>query len=144
MLKEPRVDWTIFPDVEMASVFLQETRNKESLEMSQLSNLIQSLIRNNKGIGFLEIAKVLVAGFGNADIANITNFREQLSALVNIKSSITTYLPKDAEFIYQFKDSIILYCHFIIMTLGHSFIHFSIFQTTCIINLENGQLNFIK
>jgi hypothetical protein len=112
ILIEPRVDWTIFPDIEIASIFLQEIKGKESVKMSELSNLIQTLIRNNKGIGFLEIANLLIAQIGNVNGTNILKLREQLNEILNVTSKITTYLPNDAEFINQFKESGILSFHY--------------------------------
>ena len=112
VLIEPRVDWNVFPDVEIASVFLQETKNRESIKMSELSNLIQALIRNNKGTDFLEITNILLSQISNANDTNISKFREQLSALLNITSSITTYLPKDVDFIKRFESCGVFSFHY--------------------------------
>jgi Glycoside hydrolase family 5 C-terminal domain len=80
--------------------------------MSELSNLIQALIRNNKGTAFLEITNLLLSQISNANDTNISKFREQLSALLNITSSITTYLPKDVEFIKQFESCGVFSFHY--------------------------------
>ena len=109
---EPRVDWNILPELDIASVFLDEIKNKKHVNMLQFIDQMQSLIKNNKDIDVIEITDLLSKQIGNNKSTSISEFGEQLNSILNLSSSITTYLPKDVEFINRFESSGVLSFHY--------------------------------
>ena len=56
---EPRVEWNILPDFEIASFFFNEIKNKNHVEKLEPSDLMVELIRNNKDIDFSKITDLI-------------------------------------------------------------------------------------
>ena len=73
---EPRVEWNIFPDFEIASPILNEIKNKNHVDKLEPSDLMRDLVRNNKDIDFSKITDLLLEQLKSTTSTNVSEFGE--------------------------------------------------------------------